>query len=156
MLIFNSSNELLVVKVKGSGVWLTPGFYQSDEISIRKGLIYTASLYGISISKPKLHGIFILKRGNNKLSYRNIFSATTKDIVSKMPDIVTEARWVAVDKTTQLTSFPHIDKLIKQVTLRPNTVWGGSILSYRKDKKPKVKMLEDFYPLFSNKKEKKK
>ena len=149
LLIFNAKNELLVVRVHNSENWLTPGFYQSDEVSIRKGLIYTASLYGISISEPKLHGVFILKREtNNKLSYRNMFMATTKDVVSKMPEIVAEAKWMAVDRATRLTSFPHIDTLIKQVALHPDTVWGGSLTSYQEGKVPRSKMTENFYPLF--------
>ena len=153
LLIFNSKNELLVVKVKKGNDWFTPGFYQDDKVLLREGLNNSAAAFGLSISEPSLQGMFILKRRDRKeLGYRNMYFATTKDKVSKMPESVEKVKWVSIGKTNQLTTFPQTDILIRQVASYPKTVWGGSLASFKEDGKIKIEMLEDFYPLFNNKK----
>ena len=152
LLIFNDKNEVLVVRVKDSKVWLTPGFYQDDKTLLKEGLNNSAAAFGLKISEPRLQGVFVLKRIESKnLSYRNMFVVKTKDAVSKKPDVVDKIKWVKIGKTNKITTFPHIDKIIRQVTFYPDTIWGGSLSSYREDGKPQAKILEDFYPLFSSK-----
>jgi len=153
LLIFNDKNELLVVRVKDSKEWLTPGFYQDDQKLLKEGLNQSAAAFGLTISEPVLQGVFVLKRRDEKnLSYRNLFTAKTKDSVTKPPGVVDKIKWVKVGKANQLTSFPYMDSLIRQVTLYPDTIWGGSIASFTKDGKSSVEILEDFYPLFGGKK----
>ena len=65
VLVMNSNNELLVVKIKNTDFWVTPGFYQTKEQSIKKEIIKTSESYGLKISDQKLKGVFLLKREIN-------------------------------------------------------------------------------------------
>ena len=62
LLLFNSKDELMVVKIENTDFWVTPGLYQTKEQTIKNGLDSIASIYGIQIKNLKLKGTFILKR----------------------------------------------------------------------------------------------
>lgn len=108
LLIFNAKNEVLVVRVKSTKAWLTPGFYQDNKVLLKEGLNNTAAVFGLTISEPRLQGVFVMKRREDKhLGYRNFFVATTKDTVPKLPSVADKYKWVRVGKTNQITTFPH-------------------------------------------------
>lgn len=150
LLIFNSQNELMIVKIENTDFWVTLGFYQTKDSTIKKGLDSIASTYGINIKDLKLKGTFILKRevnGKQSTSLRNVYTAKIKDKVAKKPNGIEEIQWLSADKGIEKITFPHIGVMIKQILTKPDKVWGGTLLQFKKGKSWKTKILEEFYTL---------
>ncbi len=75
-IIYNAENELMLVKIKDTDVWVTPGFYQDSTQFIKEGLHDIASTYGLKISNPELSGVFSIRReveGGKEMLLRNIY-----------------------------------------------------------------------------------
>ncbi|MBQ4915604.1 hypothetical protein J8L85_14205 [Maribacter sp. MMG018] len=150
LLIFNSQNELMVVKIENADFWVTPGLYQTKEQTIREGLDSIASSYGINIKELQLKGTFILKRelnGKNSTSLRNIYTAKIKDGVDQRPNGIEEINWLPLKKAMKKITFPHINSMIKSIMANPDKVWGGTLLQYKENDKWKTKVLEEFYTI---------
>lgn len=151
LLVFNEQNELMVVKVKNSNRWVTPGWYQDNRLTIKDGLNELAGSYGIKISAPLLRGVFTLRTDqNNEVSTRLVYSAKIESGKIKAPEIIEEIRWLNTSKAMELITFPHISAQLEQITKFPSTVWGGSQLMYQENGSYKSKTTEMFYPLTSN------
>ena len=56
----------MIVKIKNSDIWVTPGFYQDSVQFIKEGLIDIALTYGITVSPPQLKGIFSMRHDNEE------------------------------------------------------------------------------------------
>lgn len=149
LLILNSENELLVVKIENADMWVTPGFYQTKQ-TIRQGLDSIASTYGLKTEMPELKGVFLLKRdinGELSTSIRNIYTAKTKDRELKKPKGIENAKWLPVNKAVELITFPHINAMIEQIMNNPKKVWGGYLSQFKDNGQWKTKILQDFYVL---------
>lgn len=149
LLILNSKNELLVVKIENTDLWVTPGFYQTKQ-TIRQGLDSIASTYGIKIEMPELKGVFLLKsdiNGELSTSTRNIYTAETKDRELKKPKGIEVAKWLPINKAIEQITFPHINVVIEQIMSNPKKVWGGYLSQFKDNGKWKTKILQDFYVL---------
>lgn len=150
LLVFNENNELLVVKVKNSTRWVTPGWYQDNRLTIKDGLDELAASYGLTITTPTLRGVFTLRTAqNNEISTRLLYSAKIASGTIKLPEIIEEVRWLATNKAMELITFPHINAQLDQLSKFPHTIWGGSQLMYQEDGAYKSKTIEAFYPLAS-------
>ncbi|MDO1512252.1 hypothetical protein Q2T41_06245 [Maribacter confluentis] len=150
LIIVNSENELMVVKIENADFWVTPGIYQTKELSIKKGLDSIASTYGITLENIKLNGVFILKRalnGEKSTSIRNVYTAKSKEGIVKKPNGIEEIKWLTLNEAIEQITFPHISTMIKKIMIRPNEVWGGTILQYKENENWKSKILEEFYTL---------
>ncbi|MDN3594311.1 hypothetical protein [Zunongwangia endophytica] len=150
LVILNAENELMVVKIENADFWVTPGMYQTKELSIKKGLDSIALKYGIKIENLKLNGVFILKRelkGEKSTSLRNVYTAKVKEENIKKPDGIEEIKWLSVDKAIETITFPHINEMIEKTMTKPNEVWGGTLLQYKENENWKMKILEEFYTL---------
>ena len=149
LLILNSENELLVVKIENADMWVTPGFYQTKQ-TIRQGLDSIPSTYGLKIEMPELKGIFLLKRdinGELSTSTRNIYTAKTKDRELKKPKGIEDAKWLPVNKAVEQITFPHINAMIEQIMNNPKKVWGGYLSQFKDNGQWKTKIVQDFYVL---------
>ena len=76
LIISNSNNEIMMVKIKNTDVWVTPGFYQDSVQFIKEGLHDIAATYGMKISNPKLKGAFSMRREigeKREMLLRNIY-----------------------------------------------------------------------------------
>lgn len=147
LLIFNMKNELMIVRVKNSDRWVTPGWYQDDRLTIKEGLSELVASYGIKTTAPTLRGVFTLKA--NQISTRLIYSAKLDGGEIKAPDIIEEIRWLPVEKALDVITFPHIRTQIRQITEHPGTIWGGSQTMYQENGAYGSKIIENFYPLSS-------
>lgn len=150
LLIFNSDGEMLVVKIRNTDFWVTPGFYQTEQQSIRQDLKNIADSYGIEVSNPELKGVFTLKREMNQASstsIRNVFSAKMLNGVLKNPEGIEEIKWLSTEDALTQISFPHINAMIDQIVKNPTNVWGGTLLQYKEGEAFKTKILEEFYPM---------
>ncbi|GAB3015113.1 NUDIX hydrolase [Bowmanella dokdonensis] len=150
LLVFNHSNELLVVKIKDRELWVTPGWYQDQENTIRQGLTELAGSYGLKIVDPSLRGVFVLLMGQQqKTSTRLIHVAIVQKPDIQLPEGIDQARWLPVDQALELINLPHIRYKIEQITAHPDTVWGGTQKMHWEDGVNKFEVVEEFYPLFS-------
>lgn len=148
LLVFNDKNELMVVKVKNSNRWVTPGWYQDNRLAIKDGLDELAGSYGLTVSTPTLRGVFTLRTDqNDEISTRLVYSTRIESGQAKAPEIIEEIRWLGTNEAMELITFPHINAQIDQLTRFPNTIWGGTQLMYQEDGAYKSKTIEAFYPL---------
>lgn len=150
VLVLNSNNELMVVKIKDTDFWVTPGFYQTKEQSIKKEIIKTSESYGLKISDQKLKGVFLLKRendGKKSTSLRNVFIVKMKSGKIKLPKGIEDIKWLPVNKAVELISFPHINLMIERIMKNNDKTWGGTLLQFKENGKWKVRVLEEFYSL---------
>jgi hypothetical protein len=156
LIIYNADNEIMLVKIKDTDVWVTPGFYQDSIQFIKEGLHDIASTYGMKISNPELKGTFSMRReiGETKeMLIRNIYSSNYLSGEIHFPENqsfeIGEIKWLPIKETLSLIPFESVRMFIKQTHEYPNFVWGGSINALRKDNTWEYKIMEEFYPLFS-------
>ena len=148
LLVFNEKNELMVVKVKNSTRWVTPGWYQDNRLTIKEGLDELAGSYGLKISTPSLRGVFTLRTDqNNEISTRLVYSTRVDSGEAKAPEIIDEIKWLSTNAAMELITFPHINAQIEQLTKFPETLWGGAQLMYQEDGVYRSRTTEAFYPL---------
>ncbi len=158
LIVYNSDNEIMLVKVKNSEMWLTPGFYQDSIQFIKEGLHGIASTYGMKISNPELKGIFSMRREigeTREMLIRNIYHCKHLDgkvhFPENQPFEIDEIKWLPIEEALSIIPFESTRLFIKQTHDNPNVVWGGSISAIRENNKWSYKIMEEFYPLFSSK-----
>ncbi|GGA77594.1 hypothetical protein GCM10011521_14880 [Arenimonas soli] len=148
LLVFNDDGELMLVRFEDSGRWVTPGWYQDDESSIRQGLQALAANHGLAVTEPELRGVFSLRADSDgAISTRLVHSALVKSGSTKLPPGIDRIEWLPVEAALERISFPHISEQIAQVTRHPGTVWGGTQLRYQEDGQPRSRIVEAFHPL---------
>ena len=150
VLILNSNNEILVVKIKNTDFWVTPGLYQNSEQTIKQGLNSLSETYGIETKPPKLKGMFVLKReinGKTTTSLRNVYMVKLISGELKKPKGIEEMKWLSAQNAIKLITFPHINVMVEQIANHPNQVWGGTLMQFKEKDMWKTKILEDFYVL---------
>ena len=150
LLIFNQNKELLVLKIENTNFWVTPGLYQNEEQTLKKGLDSVASTFGLVIKDLELKGTFLLKRdinGKKSSSLRNVFIAKTENAVVLKPKGIQEVQWLSTSEAMDKINFPHINAMIRQITNYPTKIWGGTLLQFKENNEWKTKILEDFYEL---------
>jgi len=149
MLMFNDSGQLLVVKIKGAGFWVTPGVYQTNSNTMQQALKDNAAEYGLAMTQSSLKGVFTIKsKIDNSTSIRNIFVTRTKDKVTKFPKYIESVKWLSVDEAVKTLSFPHISYFVEQVTKYPNQISGGTVIQTKDNDRYAAKIVDKFYPLF--------
>ncbi|RRQ50472.1 hypothetical protein DZC72_07970 [Maribacter algicola] len=150
LVLINAENKIMVVKVENANVWVTQGFYQTQDETIQNGLNNLAKSYGIEIEEPKLRGVFLLKREINNeysTSLRNVYVAKIESLMLKKPTGIDEIKWVSVDEATELITFPHISLMIKGVIDTPNRILGGTLRQFKENDIWKTEIIEEFYSL---------
>ncbi len=157
LLIYNSDNQIMLVKIKGKGaeVWVTPGIYQDSNQFIKKGLDDLVKTYGIETSSPELKGVFSVQYENDEkkeMWLRNYYTCKyiKGDIhfPKNQPFTVSEIKWVSLEKSLEMLSHEFVKLMLEQTHNNPNLVSGGSISVFKENHKVKVKIEEEFYPLF--------
>lgn len=145
LLFLNEKNELMVVKIKNSNRWVTPGWYQDERLTIAQGLDTLAASYGVKITAPVLRGVFTLQ--GSQVSTRLVYTTKIKSGELKMPDLIEEIRWLPTQQAVETITFPHIRTQITQLSKHPDVVWGGTQTMYQENGVYGSKVVEDFYPL---------
>ncbi len=148
LLIFNEKSELMLVRIKDSDRWVTPGWYQDEKLTIRQGLEQLAESYGVKISSPLLRGVFTLKDGQSRvISTRHIYSTSITSGKLEAPALIGEIKWLPVQEAAELVTYPHISTQFMQITKYPNTLWGGTQTMQSDSNTNKSDTVDAFYPL---------
>lgn len=156
LLIYNTDNEIMLVRFKDSNIWVTPGFYQDNKQYIQKGLHDIATTYGITVSNPELKGVFSMKSENGEhieMRIRNIYRCNYLHGKIKVPKNLGEVKWLPIKEALKTITYKSINLFLKQTHNYPNVVWGGSIIALKKEIGWKYEIVEEFYPLFYPKNE---
>lgn len=161
LIIYNASNEIMLVNIKNTEVWVTPGFYQDNAQFIKEGLHAIAATYGMEIADPELKGMFSMRRAKGdgtEMLIRNIYHCNYKSGEIHFPENqsfeIGEIKWLPIQEAIALISFESIGMFMKQTHEHPDKVWGGSITALRENGKLSYKIEEEFYPLFNSTKRK--
>ncbi len=148
LLISNEKNELLVVKIKNTDFWVTPGLYAVHNDSINNKLHQLAEDYGLTLTALTLRGQFQLKNKKTQVVLnRHFYRAHVNQYMPKIPDNIDSIRWLPFVEAMKLMTFPHIKLLTKQVIDYPDLLWAGTVLRYKKDHEYKAEIVEPFYQL---------
>jgi len=148
LLVFNDENQLMVVKIKNTNFWVTPGVYNTNKALTNNNLHKLAAEYGITITSPDLRGVFTLQnKKTNKSSNRHFFNVKVNGGNIEKPESIEEIKWLSLNEAMQLITFPHINMLLNQTANYPKVVWGGTILRYKEGDILKSKMVKVFFPL---------
>ena len=149
LVVTNDNGEILIYK--GKNYWMTPALRHNQNESIKEGLENLAQSYGLTITRPKLAGLFTYKFDFKQgVSFRSFYTAkiTGTGDVSPPPPI-TQAKWVKPEEIMDIVGGIQARKMmLKHVLDKPETLWGGSFYLYDNEQgERKYKVLEDFYPL---------
>ena len=148
LLILNEKNELLMAKIEDKDFWVTPGWYQDKELTVPHGSNKLASDFGLTVSSPKLKGVFTLKNQEGEIfSIRNFYVVKVESGKLQTPKMIDKVEWMAIDDALEKLTFPHIRILSQQIFDHPNQVWGGSIRRFKSGDEYKAKLEGGFYPL---------
>lgn len=148
LVVLDAEDNIMVVKVENANVWVTPGFYQTQDQTIQNGLKNLASSYGIEFSQANLNGVFLLQRdinGKRSTSLRNVYTVRHTSGTIEKPTGIDEVRWVSVDEATELITFPHISVMVQAIMDQPARVRGGTLRQFKEDDRWQVEIIEAFY-----------
>ncbi|MFT4537213.1 MAG: hypothetical protein ACI9P5_004594 [Saprospiraceae bacterium] len=156
LLIYNSDNEVLIVKFKDTDIWVTPGFYQDSLLFIKEGLHRSGSGYELMITDPELKGVFSMRKEyaeRTAMSICNIYRCNLISSTLKVPVSLGDAQWIPVAEALETVTYKSINHFLKQTNDYPHVVWGGSVNIIRKGAKSEFEIMEKFYPLFEYRKD---
>jgi hypothetical protein len=152
LIIINPKGEVLLEK--NAFGWMTPALRHNSKESIKDGLDNLAREFGLTISSPKIAGIFLSLSGYKAVShFRQHYRANYQSGVLKIPGDRVSAQWFPIIKAIEMMSLPStkapfsIRDMTQQVLNYPEVIWGGTFLINKKDDKFIYDVIEDFYPL---------
>jgi len=158
LLVYNSDNEIMLVKIKNADVWVTPGFYQDSVQFVKKGLQDIAATYGMQISNPELRGSFLMRRENGastEMLIRNIYHSQYLGGPIHFPENqsfeISEIKWLPLEEALSKVSFESMRIFMKQTNTSPKVIWGGAIQAIRENDQWNYEIAEEFYPLYQPK-----
>lgn len=149
ILLLDDADRILVIKIKDYDVWVTPGWYQDQDQTVREGLTGLMAGYGVTMTAPELRGVFTLSHEDKQDMSTRLFHVARLmggDLV--LPDIISEAKWLPLEEATALFSFEHIAVLTRQVLEHPDVVWGGAMTRRGEGFGQQASVTDAFYPLF--------
>jgi len=149
ILLLDDADQILLIKIKDYDVWVTPGWYQNQDQTVREGLAGLMAGYGVAMTPPELRGVFTLSHQDKQdMSTRLFHVSRMTGGELTLPDIISEAKWLPLDEAVALFSFEHIAVLTRQVLEHPGTVWGGSMMRQGEGFGQQAAIVDAFYPLF--------
>ena len=154
ILIMNSENQMLMTG--GKDFWGMPYINLSKRQFINEAIDSMAMEHGIELSTIELRGQFCFKYDYKpNMTFRNYYVARYKSGEIKVPkntieDEFEKIEWVDIPEAIERNGNTGIREITRQIINFPDVVWGGSFMvSHTEDEHP-TKMIENFYPLFSN------
>ncbi len=153
LIIFNENGELLLQKhVNG---WMTPALRHNTKETTNEALSSLASGFGLKISTPQLHGIFMYFHSDDKKpSFRQHYSCNLIGGEIKTPEGVLDVQWFPPNTAVQKMLDPEapivtaVGETTKHILNYPKIIWGGSYLLVKEDgQKTESKVIENFYPI---------
>jgi hypothetical protein len=152
LIIINPNGEVLLEQ--NAFGWMTPALRHNSKESIKDGLDNLAAEFGLTISSPKITGIFLSLSGYKAVShFRQHYRANYQSGALKIPKNRLSAQWFPIKAAIEMMSLPNtkapfsIRDMTQQVLSYPEVIWGGTFLINKRDDKFTYDVIEDFYPL---------
>lgn len=153
LIIFNNKGEILLQKHTNG--WMTPALRHNTKTRTNEGLHNLASDFGLKISTPQLHGIFMYFHSDNKKpSFRQHYSSNLISGELKVPERTLNVKWFSPNEAIQKMLDPNakivraVGEMTKHILDYSTIIWGGSYLLIKeKGKKTESKVVEHFYPI---------
>ncbi|MGB5417431.1 hypothetical protein [Algibacter sp.] len=152
LIIYNSNGEILLEKHKNG--WMTPALRHNSKLTTNKGLNDLASDFGLTISSPKLSGIFMfISDYKPQSSFRQHYVANSVDGELRLPEGKLDVKWFLPHEAIEMMSLPDaklifaVRDMTEQILKYPEIIWGGSFTLWKENDKTVYKTTENFYPI---------
>ena len=152
LIIYNEKGEILLEKHKNG--WMTPALRHNSKISTKKGLESLAEDFGLTISIPKLAGIFMfIPDYKPKSSFRQHYTSKLIGGKLRLPEGKLDAQWFPPHKVIEMMSQPDaklifaVRDMTKHILNFPDVIWGGTYRLWKENEKTKYEMIDNFYPI---------
>lgn len=152
LIILNDNNEIFMGREQD--VWGAPSFPFNERQYVKESIDSLANAYGITISPPELRGYFGFKYEYHPYATRRAFYvAKYEGGTPKIAAPAEEIRWMPLDEVIDNSIVDAWKEIFPKIINYPETVWGASFEVYRDGEEHRTRTVEDFYPLFSIKKD---
>ncbi len=152
LIIYNSSGEILLEKHKNG--WMTPALRHNSKVTTNEGLKSLASEFGLTISSPKLTGIFMfISDYKPQSSFRQHYVSKLVDGELTVPDGKLDAKWFSPHQAMEMMSLPGakliyaVKDMTDQILKYPGIIWGGTFTLWKENDKTIYRTTENFYPI---------
>ena len=152
LIIFNDQGEILLEQHKNG--WMTPALRHNTKTGVNEGLHHLASEFGLTISTPRLAGVFMfIPEYKPESSFRQHYTCKLVDGELQLPESKLDAQWLSPHKAIDMMSLSDtklifaIRDMTKQVLLYPEVIWGGTFDLWKEEDKTMYKISEHFYPM---------
>lgn len=149
LFVLNDKQEVLLIKFQGE--WEIPGASYNLNVPISAFLDTIAMQHGISIKNKKFSAQITFHhetRENPTIMLYYLARYSSGNLV--VPTWGEEVKWMDLNEAYKLIPYPEMVKIMKQIDLKGNTVWGGAVkITYDKttQKRMGYEVIEDFYKL---------
>ena len=152
LLIFNEKDEVLLEKHENG--WMTPALRHNTKVSTNEGLKNLASEFGLTISTPRLSGIFMfIPDYKPDSSFRQHYVCTAVAGELALPEKKLDVKWFAPHQAIELMSSPDakligcVKEMTEQILNYPDIIWGGTFSLWKEEGVTKYKTTEHFYSI---------
>jgi len=152
LIITNPKGEILLEK--NTFGWMTPALRHNSKVTLKDGLSNLAAEFGLTISSPKIAGIFLSLSGYKPIShFRQHYRSNYRAGELKVPENRLDAQWFPINKAIKMMSLPDtkapfsIRDMTQQILNYPEIIWGGTFLVNKKNGIFIYEAIEGFYPL---------
>lgn len=152
LIITNQEGDVLLEK--NNFGWMTPALRHNSKISINEGLSNLAAEFGLTVSSPKIAGIFVSISGYKPGShFRQHYRSKYIEGELTVPENRLDAQWFSIDKAIEMMSLADtkapfsIRDMTQKILNNPEVIWGGTFLVDKENEKFIYEMVEDFYSL---------
>ena len=151
LIIYNSSGEILLEKHENG--WMTPALRHNSKVTTNEGLNNLASNFGLTITSPKLAGIFMFISDESQSSFRQHYVSKLVSGELNIPVGKLDAKWFLPHKAMEMMSLPDaklifaVRDMTDQILKYPEIIWGGTFTLWKENDKTVYKTTENFYPI---------
>ncbi|MEO6901781.1 MAG: hypothetical protein ABI315_01345 [Bacteroidia bacterium] len=151
LIIYNQNGEILLEKQENG--WMTPALRHNSKVTTTEGLINLASNFGLTITSPKLAGIFMFISDESASSFRQHYISKLVNGELKIPTGKMDAKWFLPQEAIKMMSLPDakliyaVRDMTDQILKYPEIIWGGTFSLWKENDKTVYKTIENFYPV---------
>jgi hypothetical protein len=143
--VTNDKDEVLLVKWEGQ--WEIAGNKYNESLSIKEFLSKMAADIGITISDPKLVGMFTQKwQGSNPPTIMHYYKVKYSGGDLKVPSDCTDIKWFTFDDAIKIIPYPIMISMMKEIKKNPGKVVGAAFERFKDANNiTQYKTIEEFY-----------
>ena len=151
LIIYNPNGDILLEKHENG--WMTPALRHNSQATTNEGLNNLASDFGLTITSPKLAGIFMFISDETQSSFRQHYASKLVSGELKTPMGKLDAKWFSPHEAIKMMSLPDakliyaVRDMTDQILKYPEIIWGGTFSLWKENDKTVYKMIENYYSI---------